>query len=64
MIMQNSYHLYARRISLPGRVRLTVYPVPKKDADTMFAKLLPETQSRAFILPADPDDKIIPDSEI
>lgn len=57
------YHLYVRRPN-NRRVRLTVTPEPKDRIEVMFGKLLPGTKSQAFILPADPNDIVIPEHEL
>lgn len=57
------YHLYVRK-EMGGRVRLTVYPMPKERVEALASKLMPSTRSRAFILLADPSDNVIPEVEL
>ena len=57
------YHLYVRK-EMGGRVRLTVYPMPKERVEVLASKLMPETRSRAFTLLADPSDNVIPEAEL
>ena len=56
------YHLYARRTN-GGRVRLTVWPMPKSACEVMASKQSDRTRPDVYILPARWDDVTIPDDE-
>ena len=59
-----TYHLYTRRSNGKGRVRLTVTPVTRAEADTLFSKLNPRTQVMPYSVAALPTDTTIPEDEV
>lgn len=58
------YHLYARRADGQGRQRLTVEPVSREQAATLFGKFNPRSQAMLYTLPAAADDRVIPQEEL